>query len=146
MRYLGLDVGKVRIGVAVSDATGMIARPLATVMSAGLGTDVKAVVELATRESVSGIIVGHPIGLQGQIGSSVRMAEAFAEALRAAAPATAVSLWDERFTTKPAQGMIARRGGRRPLDRRGREAQRSLTDRMAAAVMLQSFLDAHPAS
>lgn len=142
MRYLGLDVGEVRIGVAVSDATGMIARPLTTVSSAGLEADVDAVVALAAREAASGIVVGHPIGLQGQRGASVRMAEAFAEALRAAAPSTPVTLWDERFTTKTAQGMIAART-RRPHDRRRREAQRALTDRVAAAVMLQSYLDAH---
>lgn len=141
MRYLGLDVGSVRIGVAVSDATGMIARPLTTVMSAGPAADVNIIVELAAREAASGIIVGHPIGLEGQTGASVRMAEAFAEALRAAAPpATTVSLWDERFTTKTAQGMIAS-GTRRPISRRARDAQRSLTDRVAAAVMLQSYLD-----
>ncbi len=135
-RVLGLDLGDVRIGVAISDERRRLAVPLGTVR-AGAPQDLRAIAELVREQDVSLVVVGHPLSLSGERGEAARRAEAFAEALRAALPVP-VELQDERLSTVEADRALREAGAR------GRRRRRAV-DRSAATVILQAYLDAHPA-
>lgn len=125
MKVLALDYGSARTGVAVSDPTGTIARPLEVVERAGTGPGLARVLELARAEEVERIVVGLPVTLRGEHGAQARETEVFVDALRAASDLP-VESFDERFTTRLAQQV----GGR------------SAEDSRAAAVLLESWLAA----
>ena len=131
-RILGIDPGERRIGVAVSDELGLIARPVEVLHRRSLKRDIQRIVELATKLSVSRIIVGWPVSLNGDRGSAAQSAETFADKVREQVQQP-VELWDERFTTVEARRYQSRRDQRR----------RAPVDAQAAAVMLQEYLDAH---
>jgi len=119
VKVLALDFGSARTGVAVSDPTGVIARPLGVVARANLDE----IAALARDHEVEEIVVGHPLTLRGERGEQARAAERFAKALRAAVDVPVV-LFDERFTTDLAQ--------QSPSD--------SAEDARAAAHLLSSYL------
>lgn len=98
MKVLALDYGRARTGVAVSDPTGTIARPVGVVA----GTDVAQIVQLIEEHGVERVVVGLPLTLRGERGEQARETEAFIETL---ADATAVPVvpFDERFTTDLAE-------------------------------------------
>jgi putative Holliday junction resolvase len=133
MRYLGLDVGDVRIGVARSDETATLASGLETVRRVGPRKDVKAVAALASAHEVGEIVVGLPRRLDGTIGPQGEKVLAFVEALRAAVKVPVVP-WDERFTTAEAQRVLIEGD----VSRRDR---RAVVDKVAAVLILQSYLD-----
>ncbi len=130
---LGIDVGSARIGIARSDRGGVLASPLATVRR-GTG-DLAEIARLAAEHEVIEIVVGLPTGLSGRDGNAARQAREFAAALARLVRPALVRLVDERFTTVIAHGAL-HAGGR---DARKR---RSVVDQAAAAVLLQSALDA----
>ncbi|MGH2616042.1 MAG: Holliday junction resolvase RuvX [Thermomicrobiales bacterium] len=131
---MGLDVGERRIGVAIADELGMIASPLLTVPR-GDG-DLGALRDLAVSRGVTRLVVGLPTGLSGREGPQAAIVRAFADALEeAVGPDIAVAFWDERLTTTVAERAL--RGRRTRRDRRKGEV-----DAMAAAVILQGYLDA----
>jgi len=99
---MALDFGSARTGVAVSDPTGVVARPLGVVERAGGEAGLAEVVRLAHEQEVQEVVVGHPLTLRGERGEQARAAERFAKALRAAVDVPVV-LFDERFTTDLAQ-------------------------------------------
>jgi putative holliday junction resolvase len=123
VKVLALDYGSSRTGVAVSDATGTIARPLEVVDRVGTTAGLERVAELARREDVDRIVVGLPVTLRGERGAQARETERFADALRATT-GFRVETFDERFTTR-----LARRGGGRAPE-----------DAAAAAHLLTSYL------
>ncbi len=134
MRALGLDLGTVRIGVAVSDPDGILASPRATVARHPDRADDHAeIAALATELEVVHVVVGLPLSMDGSWGPAARAAQDEAEAL-AAVLAVPVSLHDERLSTVQASGALRRSGTR------GRR-QRRVIDQSAAAVILQSWLD-----
>lgn len=138
MRYLALDVGGRRVGVAVSDETGLIATPLTVIHRRSKVEDFARVARLAREHGAGGLIVGHPLNDDGTAGPQAlrieRYAAALSEALRAEGLELLLILWDERMSTQHAQeAMIA--AGRKARDRRDR------IDAVAAAVFLQDFLD-----
>lgn len=135
-RVLGLDLGDVRIGVAISDEDRRLAVPLGTVRT-GAPHDLRRVAELVAAHDVTLVVVGHPLSLSAERGEAARKAERFAEALRAVLPVPVV-LQDERLSTVEAERALREAGttGRR---------RRRAVDRSAAAVILQAYLDAHPA-
>lgn len=135
-RVLGLDLGDVRIGVAISDDARRLAVPLGTVR-AGAPQDLRAIAELVREHGVSLVVVGHPLSLSGRRGEAARRAEAFAEVLRAVLPVPVV-LHDERLSTVEAERALRAAGARGARRRRA-------VDRSAATVVLQAYLDAHPA-
>ncbi len=139
MIALGLDPGDRRIGVAVSDPRGVIARPLTTVEHESLASDADRVVALAERVQAGKIVVGLPLNLDGSAGPAARKARRFANAIRRKTGAEVV-LWDERLTTVAAEEMLADGARSRPA------AGRDVIDKAAAAVMLQDYLDSHPES
>jgi putative Holliday junction resolvase len=143
-RVLGVDLGSRRIGLAASDRSGVLASPHATLeRAASLVDDHRAILEAAREVEAVRIVVGLPRSLDGRLGPAARAALDEIEALRVLARAEGVEVdtYDERFTT-----MIAQRNLRDAHPRRGkrRAAQRDDIDASAAAVILQSWLDARP--
>ena len=136
MRTLAIDVGEKRVGIAISDEDGKVALPLDTLLrSDSLNNDLRQIAEMASSRGAQRIVVGLPISLSGQPGPAAeRMAE-FAAALRQVTTAEVV-LWDERLTTVIAEkAMLAADVKRRQ--------RRQHVDKVAAALILQSYLDAH---
>lgn len=134
-RVLALDLGDVRIGVAISDPERRLAVPLGTIHT-GAPADLKAVAGLVEENDVTLVVLGHPLLLSGEAGTRAHHAEAFAEALRGFISVPVV-LHDERLSTVEADRAL-REAGMKGRDRR------RVIDRSAATVILRSFLDALP--
>ncbi len=132
-RRLGVDVGTVRIGVAVSDPAGMLATPVETV-AAGEHS-VGRIAELAGDYEAIEIVVGLPVSLSGREGASAESARAYALRLADRVHPTPVRLLDERLTTASAERALRTSG------RKGR-SRRAVVDQAAAVEILQSALDA----
>ncbi|MBA3244039.1 MAG: Holliday junction resolvase RuvX [Actinobacteria bacterium] len=124
MKVLALDYGAARTGVAVSDATGTLARPLGVVERAATRTGLERLVELVDAERVERIVVGLPLTLRGAQGLQAEETDRFVEALRAAV-SVPVERFDERFTTTLAS---------RDPDSKAPE------DARAAAYLLETYL------
>lgn len=134
MRVLALDLGSVRIGVAVSDAGGTLASPRTVLARTGdLVQDHRRLAALVAEEEAELVLVGLPLSLDGGEGPAAVAARAEADALSAVLDVPVV-LHDERLTTVTAHRLLAERG----LDAR---ARRKVVDQAAAAVLLQSWLD-----
>jgi putative Holliday junction resolvase len=134
-RRLGIDVGTVRVGVALSDATGMLASPLETLPRSSDGADLDRLASLVTEHEVLEVVVGDPRHLSGASGASAQDAAAYARALAGRIGDVPVHLVDERLSTVTAASHL-RAGG---IDSR---EQRAVIDQAAAVVILQSHLDA----
>lgn len=134
---LGVDYGSARIGVARSDPDGLLATPLSTI-ARGPG-DLEALARLVAEQDAVEVIVGLPTGLSGRDGAAAAGARAFAATLAGRLAPRAVRLVDERFTTVLAHDAL-RRGGKDSRARRG------VVDQAAAALLLQSALDAERAA
>lgn len=132
MRVLGLDHGERRIGVAVSDATGTIATPHSVIDRRGRDVS-EALRSVIAEYDVERVVVGLPLQLSGEEGTSARSARAFADTV-AEATGLPVALQDERFTTVTAEDALIEGGVRR-------RERREVRDKVAAAVMLQGYLD-----
>jgi putative Holliday junction resolvase len=102
VKVIGLDYGRARTGVAVSDPTGTIARPLCVVERAGSGNGLARLAELIAEHDVERVVVGLPLTLRGERGEQVRETERFVEAL-SDVTAVPVVTFDERFTTDLAE-------------------------------------------
>ena len=134
MRLLSLDVGDRRIGVALSGPNGLIATPLTWFPRAGKKRDVAYIVQLANHHGADGVVVGLPLTMAGEVGPQAKRVLSFAEALKEGSK-LAVEMWDERLSTVEAQHLM-RQAGRQPSREKGN------LDAAAAAVILQSYLDA----
>ncbi len=137
MRVLGIDHGEIRIGVAISDPTGTIARPFSVIRHASRAIDAAQVAALATEQQVELIVVGQSFDEEGRANAAGRRAERFAEALRAQTTLPIV-LWDESLSTADARDFAIEMG----ISRKKRAGH---LDDAAAAVLLQSYLDARQA-
>jgi putative Holliday junction resolvase len=140
MRMLSLDVGDRRVGVALSDETGLIATPLEVIHRTSKASDFARLIQLVREQGARELVVGHPLNADGSAGPQARRIERYAaalqDALRAEGLGVSLVLWDEGLSTQRAQEtMIA--SGRKARDRRTR------IDAVAAAVILQDYLDAH---
>jgi putative Holliday junction resolvase len=107
VKVLGLDYGSARTGVAVSDPTGTLARPVATIERVDEAAGFDKLLALVRSEEPELVVVGLPLTLRGEHGEQARATAAFVERLRAAVE-TRVELWDERFTSVLAGGDDAR--------------------------------------
>jgi putative holliday junction resolvase len=133
---LGIDVGSVRVGVALSDREGILATPLETLpRDAKTGADIERIAALVQAHAVAEVVVGLPVGLSGRDGPAAVGVRAYADALSQRITPVPVRLVDERLTTTTAERVLAERGVR------GR-ARRSVVDQAAAVVILQAALDA----
>lgn len=143
-RWVGVDYGRRRIGLALSDYGGRIASPAEVLPGTGTApTDARAILAWATQNEAAGIVVGLPLNMDGTDSDQTRLTRRFADALVVAmaaggpgsGPALPIELWDERLSSFQADRLMAAveipRGHRK-----------SLRDALAAQVMLQSFLDA----
>ena len=139
MRALALDLGSKRIGVAVSDRSGTIASPLTVIeRSRSRRQDHERIARLVATEEAELVVVGLPRSLSGADGPAAVSAKAEASAL-ASVVDVPVETWDERFTTVTAERVLQERGVRG-------QARRQVVDQVAAAVILQSWLDARRAA
>ena len=133
-RVMGVDVGTVRVGVALSDPSGTLASPLETVRRAKDGRDLDRLADLVVEHEVTEVVVGDPRHLSGASGASARDASAYSRALAGRLGEVPVHLLDERLSTVTAADQLRASG----LDAR---RQRSVIDQAAAVVILQQFLD-----
>ena len=135
MRILALDVGDVRIGLAISDALGITANPLDTYVRAKNDEeyDAKTLAKLAEEKGVQRIVLGLPLNMDGTEGDRVVKTRAFAELL---SKYTAIPLdyQDERLTTVTAEHVLIEQGMRR-------EKRKTVIDRVAATIILRCYLD-----
>jgi len=133
VRYLGLDVGRATIGLALADDVLRTARPLRTLRRVGAEQDLAALRRVVEEYEVSRAVVGLPLHMNGSEGDSARMARGFAARI-AEALALPVELEDERLSTFEAEDRLRQQG----LSAR---EQREVIDAEAAAVILQGWLD-----
>ena len=137
MKMLGIDYGKARIGVAVSDESGLIATPLSVVGCTCIEADLSRIAELASQHEVDAVVVGMPLQLDGTPGLAAKAVQQFVDLLseRIDVP---VEIWDERLSTAQAErAMIAADTSRK--------RRRERLDAVAAQMILQSYLDARRA-
>lgn len=133
MRIMGLDIGTKNIGVAVSDESGTIAQGRECVLRT---TDEKAVdriKEMAKEYGVSEIVVGYPLNMDGSAGERAKDSECFAALLRGRT-ACRIELWDERLSTKEAESIMI-------AGDVSRKKRKRSVDKLAAQLILQSYLD-----
>ncbi len=134
-RLLGVDFGQVRIGLAICDSEQRIASPLAIYRRRDPAQDADFFQQLTSREEIAGIVVGLPVHMSGDEGGKAREARDFGNWL-AQVTGLPVNYWDERFSTQTAEEHL-RQAGLSPKRRRER------LDKVAAQIILQSYLDAH---
>ena len=134
-RILGVDLGARRIGLAVSDPSGVIASPSGTIERTNdPEADRRAIVAAAAAADAEVVVVGLPKEMSGRLGPAAKAARSEVEALRVLAPDVRFELHDERLTTVIAQRSLIGAG----MKRRDRK---QTVDRVAAAVILQSYLE-----
>ena len=133
-RIMALDVGDVRIGIAVSDLMGIIANPLETYTRKGVLTaDAEYVAKLAKEKEVSLIVSGLPLGLKGQENEQTAKTREFVDKLKEICDVP-IEYLDERFTTLSAEWVLIEGNVRR-------ENRKKVIDKVAATIILQNYLD-----
>ena len=135
LRSLGLDIGDKRIGVALSDALGILASPLLVFEHTNDQTDITTILDIVSKYSVECIIVGIPRSLNGTMGLQAEKVRAFADKLIEKSPVP-VQYRDERLTTVTAKSLHEESSRKKST-----QIKRIEYDAMAAAVILQSFLN-----
>ena len=136
-RILGLDLGDVRIGMALSDPLGITAQPLPHLEAGKLGTRRLAgkVAGEARRHEVVGVVIGLPLLLSGEEGTRAGKTREFADALGPLLPDVTIHLWDERLSTVEVERVMI-------AGNVSRKRRRQKIDSLAAVLILQGFLDA----
>jgi putative Holliday junction resolvase len=133
-RYLGLDIGNRRIGVAVSDELGLTAQPVLThERRSSRREDLRSLARLCRRFGVVGIVVGNPVHLSGEASPQAAKTQAFAAELGELA-GLPIHLWDERLTSHEAHQILYEAGHER-------QKHRKVVDQVAAVLILQGFLE-----
>jgi putative holliday junction resolvase len=135
-RVLGIDLGSRRIGVAVSDGLGLTAQPRTTIARKGGVRDLDAIAAVAKEADADRIVLGLPLDPEGQEGPAAQRARVFADKLRAAL-GLPVELIDESFSTVEAEEVLLAAD-------MSRAKRKQVVDKLAAAVILQRWLDARP--
>ena len=130
-KYLGLDIGTVRVGVSITDPSGSIAFPMSTFPFDVAIDEIAKVIEI---EGIDQIVVGVPYKLSGKPGQSVELVESFLTKLLLEKPEVTVHKVDERFSTSLAEKQL--RSMNRPASK-----SRDIIDQLAAVNILQTFLD-----
>jgi putative holliday junction resolvase len=134
-RYMGLDVGSKRIGVAVSDELGLLAQPVMTLnRKRNPREDMRSLARTCRKHGCVGIVVGNPLHMSGESSAQAEKIQVFARELAELAQLP-LHLWDERLTSRAAHEILYAAG-------KSREEHKPLVDQVAATLILQSFLDA----
>jgi putative Holliday junction resolvase len=132
-RFLGVDYGRRRVGLAVSDPAGIIARPLETLTVKSMNESVSSVCAVAEREDAAGIVVGMPLAESGKPTELSEEVTKFCALIKARIPLP-VHLEDERLSSRQALGVLHAHG----MKTKGNKEK---IDRISAAIVLQAFLD-----
>lgn len=136
MRVVGIDLGSRRIGVAVSDPSGILASPHEVVeRGRSHADDHRRIAAIVDELGAEKVVVGLPLSLDGSTGRAARLVLDEVEEIRAALPVP-VELYDERFTTVTAHQNLMER-------KMKADARRRVVDKVAAAVLLQAWLESH---
>jgi putative Holliday junction resolvase len=156
MRSLGLDVGDKRTGVAISDPQGILATPLTILVSKDEDALINEILKLVEQYNAECIVVGLPRRLDGELGKQANKVTTFTDKLSLRAKKSNLNqldlqLWDERLSTKAAERLKMEAGGKgsklRSRAKRGARnhslSAKSEVDAIAAALILQGFLDSH---
>ena len=133
-RVMALDVGKVRVGVALSDPLGYTAQPLLTLWRKSRGEDLRSLLRLIRRHEVAEIVVGNPLHMSGDVSPWAAKVQEFAKELhvRSGLP---VHLWDERLSSVAAHEILDEAG-------HDRQDRKHLIDQVAAVVILRGWMEA----
>ncbi|MEZ5357536.1 MAG: Holliday junction resolvase RuvX [Candidatus Zixiibacteriota bacterium] len=132
-RYLAVDYGDRRVGIAVSDPTGMIARPLETLKVSSPAEAISGLIELIREYEPAAIVLGRPLSMSGRESELSQKVDEFARALRAAVDIEII-YEDERLSSTQAEQILHAHGKKI-------KGNKDKIDRMAAAIFLQTFLD-----
>jgi putative Holliday junction resolvase len=138
-RIMGIDFGTTRIGISISDPLQIIAQPFTT-----LGNEpgiIARICDIVVKEAIGLIVVGMPLNLKGKKGKKAQEVEKFIDEIKNATKVEVVH-WDERFTTSIAHQTLLTMGTKRDERRK----KKGRVDSMAAAIMLQGFLDSQKRS
>jgi len=138
-RIMGIDFGTTRIGISLSDPLQIIAQPFTT-----LGNEpgiIARICDIVVKEAIGLIVVGMPLNLKGEKGKKAQEVEKFIDEIKNATKVEVVH-WDERFTTSIAHQTLLTMGTKRDERRK----KKGRVDSMAAAIMLQGFLDSQKRS
>jgi putative Holliday junction resolvase len=135
-RVIAIDLGARRIGVAITDALRISALPHATIARHGGKRDLDAIAALVKELDVERVVLGLPLSPEGEVGRAAKSAQAFAERLREALTVP-VDMIDESFSTVEAEDVLLAAD-------LSRARRREVVDRVAAAVILRRWMDAHP--
>ncbi|MCU0553660.1 MAG: Holliday junction resolvase RuvX [Syntrophales bacterium] len=133
MRILGIDYGEKRIGLALSDELEMTARGLSVIERRSKGKDLEAIAASVSEHGVGAIVVGYPLRLDGTAGIQCEKVDRFIAGLRDVVSVPVIA-WDETLSTKEAEGLMREAGVKR-------KKKRGMVDRIAAAVILQDYLN-----
>ena len=142
-RFMALDIGKVRVGVALSDALGYTAQPLLTLWRKSRGEDLRSLMRLIRKYEVVEIVVGNPLHMSGDLSPWASKVQQFADELRERSQLP-IHLWDERLSSVAAHEILDETG----YDKRNRKG---IIDQVAAVVILRGWMEAreiagsHPA-
>jgi putative holliday junction resolvase len=132
-RILALDLGKRRIGLAISDALGITAQGLETLQRTNVREDLARLKKLTSERNVTLVVIGNPLHMSGNEGRGTENARDFAARLETTT-GIPVQLWDERLTTVEAQRVLRESGA--SIEKRAKAV-----DRLAAVILLESFLE-----
>ena len=133
MRILSLDLGEKRIGVAVSDALGITAQPLETITRKNKKSDFEQLEKVVFSMHISKIVVGLPLNMDGTEGPMAKKTYEFVKELKERFDVP-IELWDERLTTMEAERLLLQAG-------LSRKKRKKLDDKVAAQLILQSYMD-----
>ena len=146
MRSLGLDVGDKRTGVAISDSQGILATPLTVITGEDENSIIDQILKLVQQYDAERIVVGLPLRLNGEVGAQANKIISFVERLSSRAKQSnlghlSIQLWDERLSTKAVEHLKLESQNERSRFRAKRKAYKAAINAMAAAFILQGFLD-----
>jgi putative holliday junction resolvase len=133
-RAMALDVGKVRVGVALSDPLGYTAQPLMTLWRKSRGEDMRSLLRLIRKHEVTEILVGNPLHMSGEVSPWAAKVQEFADELRKRS-GLPVQMWDERLSSVAAHEILDEAG----YDRRDRK---HVIDQVAAVLILRGWMEA----
>jgi len=133
-RVMALDVGKVRVGIALTDPLGYTAQPLLTLWRKSRGADLRSLLRLIRKHDVVKIVVGNPLHMSGDLSPWAAKVQEFAEELRKRS-GLPVELWDERLSSVAAHEILDEAG-------RDRRDRKYVIDQVAAVVILRGWMEA----
>ena len=135
-RYLGVDYGKKRIGLAISDIMGIFAQPFDVIESKGLKNNIDNILKIVKEKEISCVVVGKPVNMNASEGEMTEFVTEFIEELKKVTDIK-IELIDERLTTAQAERVLIEEANI------SREKRKGIKDKLAATFILQTYLDIH---